>query len=129
MVVPFGPTASLKITGQTPSEVLADLTAVERSEIPMTLGRVTKAVEPQEALGRILGAELVEEHPKPEPPEWATVGLPGAPIINGEPAWFVKSASAFVSPVANPDNSLPRTDNPDDPRLASGQALFFQQVR
>jgi hypothetical protein len=124
--IPLGPVANIKVTGATANEVLAQLTAVEHSEIPMTVGRVVKASESGEALGRVLGAEVIEEQPKPELPPWAQI-LDGAPIVNGQPAWFVASEGAFVSP--NPDTSLPQTNNVNDPRLAQGQAMFYMKVR
>ena len=154
VVVPLGPVARLEVTGATTAEVLADLTAVERSEIPVTLGRVLKGTEVQESLGRVLGAELIESHPKEVAdeasttstqqqveqgnesplPDWASI-VPGAPVINGKPAWFRtiqkdgQSIPAYVHPSLEVDMSLPKTDNPDDPRLGSGEAVFFAPMR
>lgn len=147
VTVPFGESASLKVTGATAPEVLAQLAAVENSEIPLTLGRVIKATGTQEALGRVLGAELVEETPKPqveEPksiapetdavPEWASV-VPGAPTVNGKPAWLTTitlhgiPTQVFVHPSENVDSSLPKTDKADDPRLERGEAVFFAPIR
>lgn len=158
VVVPLGPVARLEVSGATTAEVLADLTAVELSEIPVTLGRVLKGTEVQESLGRNLGAELIESVPKEvnqeagaagnkplqqgpadagieEPlPDWASI-VPGAPVINGKPAWFRtiqmdgKPTPAYVHPSLKVDLSLPKTSDPDDPRLTSGEAVFFAPMR
>lgn len=148
IVVPFGPIAQLKVSGSTPHELLSQLTAVEQSEIPLTLGRVIKKSEVQESLGRILGAEQVDVVPKRNEgqeeareqfsdsnnvPAWAEV-VPDAPIINGVPAWRVNLATddapryAFVHPTDNVDDRLPKTDNPNDPRLEKGEAMFFKPL-
>lgn len=158
VVVPLGPVARLEVSGATTAEVLADLTAVERSEVPVTLGRVLKGTEVQESLGRNLGAELIESVPKDANPEAGMTGtestqrgpverepeelppasvsiVPGAPVINGKPAWLRtievngKPTPVFIHPSRNVDRSLPRTDDPNDPRLASGEAVFFAPMR
>lgn len=149
----------LEVSGATAQEVLADLTAVERSEVPMTLGRVLDGIGVQESLGRNLGAELLETRPKEdgthagrasgmstshggagpvgieEPlPDWASI-VPGAPLVNGKPAWFATvpvdgvPTPTYLHPSLNIDADLPKTADANDPRLALGQAVFFAPMR
>lgn len=69
IVVPLGPIAALRISGKNTQDVRAQLTDVERSEIPSILGRVIAATGAQESLGRNLGAQLIEEQPLEQEPE------------------------------------------------------------
>lgn len=69
IVVPLGPNAALRISGKSTTDVKAQLTDVERSEIPSILGRVIAATGAQESLGRNLGAQLIEERPLEQEPE------------------------------------------------------------
>lgn len=140
--ITFGPGVQVRVNGDTPHEVLAQLTAVEKSEIPLTAGRVLRAAGTQESLGRNLGAELIEEKPvtpagfAAEPvPSWAKV-VPGAPLVGGQPAWLVNGKHpdgrvwvAFVQPSTAVDRTLPETSDPEDPRLAAGTAWFRQFVK
>lgn len=142
--VTFGPGTQVRVTGESPHEVLAQLTQVERSEIPVTMGRVIRASGVQESLGRNLGAELVEEHSKEEPapagfgeddiPEGVQI-VPGAPIIAGKPAWLISGETkgrpwtAFIHPDRNVDRNLPTTDDENDPRLAQGKAKFWRFLK
>lgn len=152
VVVTFGPEHRVSVTGETAHDVLAQLTAVEQSEIPLAVGRIIKGLAPREALGRVLGAELIgteekstESAPAPQKaaqrqqpeavPSWAKV-VPNAPLVNGQPAWLVngggsggKPWTAFVHPSEHVDRSLPETSDPDDPRLAAGTAWFRRFIK
>lgn len=60
---------TLKASGATPHDVLADLTALRESEISGLIGNLRQGAEGREALGRVLGAKLVEETPAETPAE------------------------------------------------------------
>lgn len=153
----MGMDTTIRVNGETAHEVLAQLVDIEKSEILLTAGRLNRAAEAQESLGKHLGAELVGEEskrgtPEPEPtvaqeknagtfgttatlPPWAKI-VPNAPLVNGQPAWLVNGKSsdgrpwvAFVHPSADIDPKLPETDDPNDPRLAAGQAKFRKFIR
>lgn len=144
-VVTFGPDTRVHVSGATAHEVLALLTEVEKSEIPLTLGRVRRGAGTQESLGRHLGAELIGEESKAQEPAPNGFGeetlppgvkiVPGAPLIAGKPAWLMSGEkngrpwTAFIHPKADVDRSLPVTDNPDDPRLAAGTANFWKFLK
>lgn len=156
--IPLGPLAYIKVSGHTSHEVLAQLTEVERGEIPSVVGRVVAATGAQESIGRNLGGELVEEHdtqrlredprnqPEPvasapaapsgptlrEPSEYEQK-VPGAPVVLGQATYFATWMEGDKSHGAyvHPflyDPEKPMTDNAEDPRLASGEAWFFSQA-
>jgi hypothetical protein len=134
IIVPLGPVAQLKVSGTTSHEVLGQLTEVERSEIPLTLGRVLDKTGVQERMGRLLGAEQVEEMPAQQPqepvspppaqqvgsestthaggaqsgaepvPSWAQI-VPGAPVVLGRPAWFTTDHSINRPVFVHPSTS------------------------
>lgn len=137
--------ALLRVTGETAHEVLAQLVSVEKSEIALTIGRLNTATDVPERMGRLLGAELLEEAEATAPapagfgsaqvPPWAKV-VPGAPVVNGVPAWLVNGKHpdgrpwvAFVHPDTDIDRSLPETSDTEDPRLGAGTAWFRRFVK
>lgn len=166
--VDLGPIAQLRVSGSTTQEVLAQLTDVQRSEIPTVLGQVERLLESAqvgERLGRELGAERVAEWPKVEEqaeapqsdplresqqrslddrgwtieeepmPDWAQ-RAPGAPLVGGQPAWYTtwtdtntgRPKQAFVQPSIKMDTTKPTTQDPTDPRLATGEVWFYSEL-
>jgi hypothetical protein len=134
IIVPLGPIAQLKVSGSTSHEVLGQLADVERSEIPLTLGRVLDGIGVQERMGRLLGAEQVDETTTQQPqapasgpsstqadsestthaggaqiaaepvPDWAQI-VPGAPVVLGQPAWFTRDHSIGKQVFIHPSSS------------------------
>ena len=71
---------TLKASGATPHDVLADLTALRESEISGLIGNLRQGAEGREALGRVLGAKLVGETPAETPAARArSAGVCGPP--------------------------------------------------
>lgn len=156
--VPLGPIAYVKVSGDTSHQVLAQLTEVLTGEIPAKVGQLvneTDSANVGERLGRLLGAEVLEDHdlerlkedpravredpaatftPVPRDPTEIEQTAPGAPLVMDRPAYFASwsdetgSHGAFVHPFLYEMDWAKATDNPEDPRLKTGEAWFFQQI-
>lgn len=174
--VPLGPIAYVKVSGDTSHQVLAQLTEVLTGEIPGKVGQLvneTDSANVGERMGRLLGAELIEDHdlerlkedprnqgvsygdlaadfnraaaptpsapaaeftPVPRDPTEIEQTAPGAPLVMDRPAYFASwsdesgSHGAFVHPFLYEMDWAKATSNPEDPRLKTGEAWFFQQI-
>lgn len=134
---------SIQVTGETGTELANGVAQLEGAkDLMAAVGRLAglaNSVDTEQAAGEILGAEVIEETPHtPEPEPELTIDeaedlmLSQPPIILGKTAkkWEGRDSQgdervAWIDPRDNLTPDMVVTDNPDDPRLAAGNARFW----